>query len=73
VDTIQVRSEVFMAVTMRNGVFWDVALVRTTRHNIPEDTILNIQVVQILDCLGQRKFTAYVAEVKDEKGRMIHL
>jgi hypothetical protein len=32
------RFEVFTAVTMKNGVFWDVT--RATRRNIPEDTIL---------------------------------
>jgi hypothetical protein len=35
-----VRLEVFTAVTMKNGVFWDV-LTRATWRNIPEDTILH--------------------------------
>jgi hypothetical protein len=43
-----VRFEVFTAVTMKNGVFWDVMscgsckkfLTRAIRHNIPEDVIL---------------------------------
>jgi hypothetical protein len=37
------RFEVFMAVTMKNGVFWDVTT-RATRRNIPEDTILHYSV-----------------------------
>jgi hypothetical protein len=35
----QVRFEVFMAVTMKNGVSWDVT--RATWRNIPEDMILH--------------------------------
>jgi hypothetical protein len=39
-----VRFEVFTAVTMKNGVFWDVTpcgiLARATLCNIPEDNIL---------------------------------
>jgi hypothetical protein len=37
------KIEVFTAVTVKNGVFWDVTpvLTRATRRNIPEDTILN--------------------------------
>jgi hypothetical protein len=40
-----VRFEVFTAVTMKNGVFWDVMRVtlvriRATRRNIPKDAIL---------------------------------
>jgi hypothetical protein len=36
------RSEVFTAVTMKNGDFWDVRpCARATWHNIPEDTSLH--------------------------------
>jgi hypothetical protein len=36
-----VRFEASRAVTMKNGVFWDVTpYTRATRRNIPEDTIL---------------------------------
>jgi hypothetical protein len=35
-----VRFEVFMAVTMKNGVFW--VLTRATWRNNPEDTILQV-------------------------------
>jgi hypothetical protein len=35
-----VRFEVFTAVTMKNGVFWNVT--RATQRNIPEDTILEL-------------------------------
>jgi hypothetical protein len=38
-----VRFEAFTAVTMKNGVFWDV-FTRVTRHNIPEDTILHVTI-----------------------------
>jgi hypothetical protein len=39
-----VRFEVLTAVTMKNGVFWDVTpvLTRATRRNIPEDDILHL-------------------------------
>jgi hypothetical protein len=50
IDIQHVKFEVFMAVTMKNGVFWNVTpcgscknLTRATRRNIPEDTILDIQ------------------------------
>jgi hypothetical protein len=47
---IYVRFEGFTAVTMNNGVFWDVTtdvsfLTRATRSNIPEDAILNRYIV----------------------------
>jgi hypothetical protein len=51
-----VRFEGFTAVTVKNVVFWDVTpcgscknlkLTRATRHNIPEDGIL--QMVRIFD------------------------
>jgi hypothetical protein len=36
---MDVRFEVFMVVTMKNGVFWDVTRVKW--RNIPEDAILH--------------------------------
>jgi hypothetical protein len=42
INCLNVRSEVFTAVIMKNAVFWHVALSRSTRHHIPEDTILNV-------------------------------
>jgi hypothetical protein len=39
-ERIYVRFEVFTAVTMKNGVFWDV-MPCGSRRNIPEDTILH--------------------------------
>jgi hypothetical protein len=33
-----VRFEIFTAVTMKNGVFWD--FIRATRRNVPEDALL---------------------------------
>jgi hypothetical protein len=40
-NRMSVRFEVFTAMTMKNGVFWDVTpfVTRATRRNIPEDTI----------------------------------
>jgi hypothetical protein len=39
---MRVRFEVFSAVTMKNGVFWDT---RATRRNNPEDTILHFYIL----------------------------
>jgi hypothetical protein len=42
--TADVRFEVFMAMTMKVVVFWDV-ITRATQHNNPEDDIFTANVV----------------------------